>query len=282
MIVSQHPLGSRTDWTPAASHVPWTSTEIRDVGPVGFFGWIGPTILLLKDMRKSVYENTLSEEGNRFDYELPTNASGLLRVFSREADSATKTIEVRLISARHAQTFYLGEFCIHSVVRGVNNRWFVRLHRLAVQRDDTRERYKLLEQHRSRSEMRHDVLLRAHFRDWRLVHEPESVSFSRTSELVTNGKMQSWSSNSYTCDFVLAKGLMRLCVESKHDVSGVDESCVLKCRSLRDKSLTRVLCLAGHDDALHWYDFGPPEQPHETSGRGLESLRRWQEKNNIA
>ena len=84
-------------------------------------------------------------------------------------------------------------------------------------------------------------------------------------------------SRSYTCDFVLAKGTQRLCVESKPTVAHVTEEALAKCRRLRDTTLTRVLVLAGSgNEDVRWLDVGPPETKvetwHDTTGTLLTGL----------
>lgn len=266
--VPQH----RTDWTLAPAGCKWASCKVGDVTPSGWHGWIGHNVLLLKDTRKGAFSNRLLDDGCCFLYELPTPKSAVhdatMRRLHAEADTLQKKMEVRLFSVECANNFYLGEFVVvriewieddvHHPRKSGGGRMYARLRRLAVQDERVRDSYKVTSRpKRSRSESKHAAAVAELLPGWRILHEPECVSFY-DSELVVDGKMREWGGDQYVCDYVAALGSRRVCIESKSSVNGLDEAAKLKARALRDHSLTRVVALLDHGNHLRWYDFGCP------------------------
>lgn len=271
--VHQH---NRDDWTVAPEGALWSSCMVGDVTPKEWNGWVGPHLLLLKDTRKGAFANRLLADGRTFLYELPpakSKAQGAtLQALHREVDADEKRVEVRLFSVECARNFYLGEFSIASVDK-LEGRTYARLHRLAAQDEAVRASYGVATRpKRSRSESRHAAVLAALLPGWRVVHEPECVSFY-DSELVVDGRMRPWGGDQYVVDYVAACGSRRVCFESKASDDGFDEAARLKCRALRDQSLTRVVAIVDHGSRLRWHDFGCPGASEEQAGMCLDELR---------
>ena len=272
----------RTDWTRSPPHHPWSSVPADpDATPLQWHGWVGPTVLLLKDTRKGVYKNTLCEDGTTFLYQLPTSGiqpPATHDALVREANSRhTKSVEVRLFCTECARNFYLGEWVIDAIVEQGARR-HLKLARLAHQRDDVRAEIGASAPRlaRSKSEARHGDVLCSALPGWTVRHEPECAAFFE-SQLVEGGRMRQWGGDSYTVDYVCSSpdGCGRLCIESKASLDGLDDVAMLKCRTLRDRSLTRVVALVGGgEDDVYWHDFGPPSsRADEASGRGISPLR---------
>jgi len=117
------------------------------------------------------------------------------------------------------------------------------------------------DRHRSKSEARHEAVLRHMLpAGWLVEHEPEAASILNLP-LVVDGRMRSWAGDGYTIDFVACSpdGLRRLCVESKASLDdALDPVTLDKARALRDKTLTRVLIVCGHGAEMRWLDLGAP------------------------
>ena len=189
----------------------------------------------------------------------------------REANAPAKCIEVRLFCVECANNFYLGEFLIERIEK-VDARTYLRLRRLVTQDERVRRSYEVIAKpKRSRSEAKHADVIRALLPTWAVRHEPECVIFD--GQLVVDGRMREWGGDQYVCDYVAARGTRRVCFESKASPEGFDETAKLKCQALRDSSLTRVVALVGHGDALTWHDFGCPVARREASGALLVDLR---------
>lgn len=121
--------------------------------------------------------------------------------------------------------------------------------------------------HRSRNEQLHHALLCEAFADgWTIEHEPETL-LDLHEPSVVGGVVQPITglTRSYTCDFVLARGCARLCVESKPDEPAMTDEALVKARTLRDTALTRVVFLTGEGAAARWYDLGPPRAPTDAA-----------------
>lgn len=279
MTTRVHEPRRRTQWEVAPEGAAWASCKAGDVTPAAWHGWVGPSVLLLKDTRKATFVNRLGDDGRTFFYELPPPKSAAqdatMAALHREADAAAKTVEVRLFSVECARNFYLGEFVIDRIERSADGRTYACLQRLAEQDTQVRQAYEVSSRpKRSRSESMHADAIRSILPGWRLVHEPECVAFYE-SELVVDGRMREWGGDQYVCDYVAARGCARVCFESKASAAGFDEAAKLKCRALRDRSLTRVVALVGHGaEAMRWHDFGcPAGDGEEASGSGVEALR---------
>lgn len=270
----------RYDWTLAPEADPWSSCRAGDVTPTQWWGWIGPHLLLLKDTRKGKFRNRLLPGGAAFLYELPhakCKSQDVLHDRLRsEAAAERKGVEVRLFAVECARNYYLGEFVVAGIEVNDDQRTYVRLQRLLHQDADVRRSYEVESRpKRSRSEARHADVLATLLPGWRIVHEPECVS-SIDSQLVVEGVMQEWGGDQYVCDYVAAKGSRRVCFESKASDDGFDDASRLKCRALRDQSLTRVVALVDHGPRLRWHDFGCPggrgDADEEASGTSLDEL----------
>jgi len=90
-------------------------------------------------------------------------------------------------------------------------------------------------------------------------HEPESCIHA-DAPLVSRGRIQSTTTASYTCDFVVTSknGLFRLYVESKSTLGDVDEVTVGKCLRLRDTLFCRTIVMYGNGtrESIRYKDFG--------------------------
>lgn len=272
-----HERPRRVDWTLASPHTKWMSCRVGDVTPTAWYGWLfGQNVLLLKDTRKGNFCNTLLDDGCSFLYELPQPKTDPQRTMvlqlHSEAVSQQKSIEIRLFCVECANNFYLGEFAVVGVEQ-VERRNFVRLHRLCNQDEHVRSSYAVMSRpKRSRSESRHAEVVARLLPGWKMLHEPECVSFY-DNELVVHGMMRKWGGDQYVCDYVAARGSQRVCIESKAAADGLDDAAKQKARALRDHSLTRVVALIDHDERFSWYDFGCPSTREETEGTELAALR---------
>lgn len=260
----------RVNWRLAEANERWSSLRSSWSAHCGPSRW-GQTVrsvLFLKDTSGSFYKNELLAGGNRFRYELPSRPKDfeapvvdlLLRYSAKdeEADGVgPKTthvpLEVRLFVVRNARDHYLGEWTpVRFEPASDGRRSHVILARLEEQREDLRQQTVLT---RSASEKRHEVFLRRAMGGWTVEHEPESAT-RLDMPLVAKGRMAAWSSDEYTVDFICCRGFNRICFESKADFESVNETCRLKCRSLRDGSLCRVMAIYGHGSSLRVVDFG--------------------------
>ena len=264
-------------------------------------------MLLLKGT--GTFGLSLLDDGVTVLYEIPRSApraapSATCLALHREADATCKRVECRLFATESARNYYLGEYCVERIervesaergrsadgaqaggddalVRAPHPRTFVRLRRLAAQDERVARGYSLPSdgrRARSRSEERHAKVIESLLPGWRLLHEPECVSFFE-SELVVDGRRRGWGGDQYTCDYVAASGSARVCIESKASSEGLDEVARLRCRALRDRSLARVIALVDHGARMWWHDFGCPARANEVGeaaeawGYDLLSLR---------
>ena len=278
MITRTHDPLRRIDWSCAPEGCQWSSIKVGDVTPSGWYGWIGSNILLLKDTRKGTFVNTLLDDARTFLYQLPAPKSAthdvMLRALHREADSHTKSVEVRLFAVECARNFYLGEWIVSSIEIDGSGHTFARLCRLSTKDEAVRRSYAVeTRPKRSRSESRHAAAIEHLLPGWRVTHEPECVAFY-DSELVVDGHIREWGGDQYVCDYVAALGSRRVCFESKASMDGLDDSSMVKCRVLRDHSQTRVVALVGHGECMVWHDFGCPTTGVETRGACQDELRR--------
>lgn len=256
-------MPSRIDWSLAGDDVEWTSVRSEpDATPRGWHQEQGDGSVVLKCTARGTYQNRLVAQ-NTFHYELPTRRCGnddkFIERLRKEASADGVRIDVRLFWAQHASDHYLGEWAIHSILC-TPVRTFLVLRRLAVQSDAITQGYKIgTKRTRSQSEAQHLDEIRNWLPGWRIAHEPET-SVHLDTQVVVNGRMQHFSGDSYTHDYVVASpmGCKRLCIESKANDDGLTEEAKQKCRALRDSSLCRVVAIVGHRSELHWYDFGPP------------------------
>ena len=304
-VVSLHPPSRREDWSLALPGIRWSSVRAGGVTPAGWHAWVGPSVLLLKGT--GTFGLSLLDDGVTVLYEIPRSApraaapSATCLALHREADALCKRVECRLFATESARNYYLGEYCVERIERAEGApadgattagdgapverasypRTFVRLRRLAAQDERVVSKYSLPSDGRcarSRSEERHAKVIALLLPGWRLLHEPECVSFFE-SELVVDGRRRGWGGDQYTCDYVAAAGSARVCIESKASSEGMDEVARLRCRALRDRSLARVIALVDHGARMWWHDFGCPAHANEVGeaaeawGTDLLSLR---------
>lgn len=242
---------------------PWDSVVVETSGIVPYPGWFSFTqsgVLFLKDTQKGVYSNQLLEGGHLFSYELPMFPSSKdtqrMKATVLEAVQSQRALIVRLFCVSNARNHYLGEFVPVRVETG--HRCCVILHRLKNQDIKLLQAYALKPtRKRSRSESLHFDALQSTFENWSVTYEPEAA-VNLTSNLVKDGRMSTWASDTYTVDFICSLGPFRICVESKFSQEDMDEKSKMKCLQLRDNSYTRVIGLAGHGEDQLWYDFGSP------------------------
>ena len=226
----------------AKDTVRWTSkrTPSQHV-PKRWGEFEGDDLLRLKDTGSEYWANRLVRP-NTFSYTFPARSS-------REWEAAlVKTIRKRVGTQRPLKVHlfatpsggkneYYGEWAVSEVKEG-SRKSVMTLKRLEVQEDEARYVHDF-GGHRSQNELAHDHLLRTRFfpeaQGWVVRHEPEtlldlhqpSVVDGLQRDVVETGR-------SYTCDFVLQRGLERLCVESKPTVQHVTDEARTKCRLLRD------------------------------------------------
>lgn len=256
---SMSAIPMRVNWRLAEANERWSSLRSSwsaHCSP-GRWGQTVRGVLFLKDTSGSFYKNELLAGGNRFRYELPSRPKDfeapLVDLLRRSSEETEEKVEVRLFVVRNARDHYLGEWTpVSFETASDGRRSHVILARLEEQREDLRPQAVLT---RSASEKRHEAFLRRVMEGWTVEHEPESAT-RLDMPLVAGGRMAAWSSDEYTVDFICCRGFHRICFESKADFESVNETCRLKCRSLRDGSLCRVMAIYGHDSSLRVVDFG--------------------------
>lgn len=241
----------------AASDVAWTAQPSSE--PPHLWGHFkSEDLLLLKDTRSAHWKNELRTP-NTFVYVFPRNSRHewertLVNRLVRRYETGVPLV-VHLFSTPGSRNEFYGEWVVDKMTahRNSNTAELV-LKRLEVQTPDL---YARTRRTRSNNEKRHGRLLSERFPDWTVDHEPETL-LDLHDPTVVDGVAQNVVdiSRSYTCDFVLAKGLMRVCVESKYDESEVTPAALVKARILRDRTLTRVVFLVGHGGEDRWLDLG--------------------------
>ena len=206
----------------------------------------------LKDTASAFYKNRLVDP-NTFYYELPRGVSDArTRLLEDVPRPLEQRLRVRLFRIAHGHDHDLGEWVIRD--GGLDPRPHLLLARVRAPTPPQRRAK------RSRSESQHGPVLERIFDGMRLDFEPECASGLRTP-CVEDGVAEEWSSDFYTIDYVatdVARGRM-VCIESKCERDALDEAALKKCRRLRDVGLRRVVAVAGHGDALGFYDFGTGE-----------------------
>jgi hypothetical protein len=245
----------------ASEHVQWTAQPCANPpAPWGVFR--RPDLLLLKDTRTARWNNRL-EAPNRFVYVYPRVGRGGDDVWEKElVDGIRDRVEsgrplfVHLFATPGSRNEFYGEWIAQKLVpKGAGSVELV-LYRLATQ---TPGLYPPRKPMRSQNEARHAELLARLLPHWVVEHEPETL-LDLHEPTVVDGVARNHLdavSRSYTCDFVLARGLARVCVESKYDEHGVTPEALSKARLLRDRTLTRVVFLVGHAEGdVRWLDLG--------------------------
>ena len=137
---------------------------------------------------------------------------------------------------------------------------------LGVAGGGTAEEEGMGEAYRSRNERLHARLLAAEFAaadGWTVRFEPETLLDVHEPSVV-DGARRADITRSYTCDFVALRGAQRLCIESKPCEEHVTAEALHKCRVLRDRTLTRVVVMAGAH-APRWLDVGAVDAPPEAA-----------------
>lgn len=248
----------------------WTSVPARrDAVPAQWGEFDAQGTLRLKDTHSKYWVNRLVAP-RHFLYVLPRNSlkqwEANLIAAIEDGARAARPLLVHLFSTPGSRDEFYGVWRADDLRVCAERPTAYELHltRLAPQPADAHEACTARERrHRSRNEKVHHALLCQAFADgWEIEHEPETV-LDLHEPSVVGGVAQTITglTRSYTCDFVLARGCARLCVESKPDEAAMTDEALLKARTLRDTALTRVVFLAGDGMAARWYDLGPPRAP---------------------
>ena len=269
----------------APSDVRWTATQAAARQVPAQWGELSTTsggdeLLLLKDTRREYWNNRLVAP-NRFVYSFPRSSGvpferALRGVLKRRVHPERPPLRVRLFSTPGSRNEYYGEWVVSELRTQTTRHNVSELHlvRLADQPPEVAAsiaggRRVAAEEgrrpaYRSRNEARHAEELAVYFppADWSVHHEPETL-LDLHQPSVVDGVAQDVTdtTHSYTCDFVVAhrRESRRVCVESKPHESHVTDAALAKGRMLRDRTLARVLVMAGDATAPpRWYDFGPP------------------------
>jgi hypothetical protein len=254
----------------------WTSTIVSDEHVPARWGHLDATAdtLSLKDTRHTHWPNTLVRP-DLYHYLFPRAPrrdweSALVDDIVTRVQQATVPLRVRLFCTPGSRNEYYGEWVVSELLAVTPERYRLTLRRLAEQAPLAAPATKF----RSRNEERHyDVLVRE-LRGWRVEHEPETLRLDLHEPTVRHGVAQddACRSRSYTCDFVAARGACRLCIESKPTREHVTPEAWAKCERLRDRTLTRVVLMAGDADDIEWLDFGCPVDPTPTWYADLPTL----------
>lgn len=258
----------------APSDVKWESKRASQQDIPGNWGDFKGEILRLKDTRHPFWKNRL-DSPNTFVYSIPSHhhADWESRVIRRilERHGTTKDVVVHLFATPGSRNedygFWIVDEVKHNVRPKVSELWLKRLldqdeYTVITATSRKRSMTARIDGYRSKNEDRHSDLLARKFPPdkWIVCHEPETV-LDLHEPTVVDGRMRTAAEmvNSYTCDFVVASkdGARRLCVESKPCVEHVTDTAILKCRRLRDSTLTRVCFLVGNGDNSKWLDIGP-------------------------
>ena len=257
----------------AASDVQWTAQPCAEPPrPWGEFR--GDDLLRLKDTRTARWPNRLKAP-NVFVYVFPRHARhewerDLVSKLIRRVETGVPLV-VHLFATPGSRNEFFGEWVVSEIKPYASSAELI-LYRLAEQ---TPGLYAPTTRLRSRNEARHAHLLATLLPEWTIEHEPETL-LDLHEPTVVDGVARDGTdavSRSYTCDFVLAKGLMRVCVESKYDEAGVTPEALAKARLLRDRTLTRVVFLVGHHgEEDRWLDLGAIRSEDEPRWLALDEF----------
>ena len=267
--------------TIAKRDVRWTSIRARNKAAPDKWGCYVGKVLLLKDTRKSVYNNELVAP-NRFQYEIPAFSTyawerQLIERIQSDWDACRTTV-VHLFSTPGSRNEYYGEWVVADLAPNpdrVRNK-ILHLRRLADQDPTVTSSYAIgpvKSEQRSPNERWHGRVLDETLPSGYIVdHEPETL-MDLHDPTVVDGEPQDLRvlSDSYTTDYVVTGkgGLVRLCIESKANERDMNLPGVFeKCRVLRDRVMLRVVIMVGGDGdpaKIRYFDFGPPrlETPRE-------------------
>ena len=249
----------------------------------------GKTVVYLKDTNRPYYANRLLDGTAQFEYGLPSKpvvheqqVIALLRegAANFEAGRHAALQEVWLFAVAHARDHFLGQFVVVRFAPDalVEKRQRPRgtLHRLRDQTPEvTRQVVRPAAPKRSRSEAMHLPVLERLCPGWHIAHEP-MCACNLDAPLVSEGARNACAPDEYTVDYIACKGDRRVCFESKCCLADAHApAAVAKCRLLRDRTLTRVVTIAGHDEELRLVDFGDPADPREDVLTLEEAHRRF-------
>jgi hypothetical protein len=261
-------------WTAVRSDVEHTPREWGEL-------LRGDALLRLKDTRGKYWPNRL-ESPNTFVYCYPTIGrrhweQDLLRRLHARVRSG-KRLWVHLFSTPGSRDEYYGEWVVSELRpgarQGASELVLLRLReqsalyglRYAMHKGGAAEEEGMGEAYRSRNERLHARLLAAEFAaadGWTVRFEPETLLDVHEPSVV-DGARRADITRSYTCDFVALRGAQRLCIESKPCEEHVTAEALHKCRVLRDRTLTRVVVMAGAH-APRWLDVGAVDAPPEAA-----------------
>lgn len=263
--------------TTAPDTIRWTATQAASRYVPRHWGEMRDEVLILKDTRHPYWNNRLVAP-NHFIYSFPSRSANptdvkLHSIFKQKIEHATKPLRIHLFSTPGSRNEYFGEWVLAGVSSNTadgsgrkSNVGELELRRLAAQDEALVDVYadRSAPKYRSRNEGMHAEQLVVLFpnEDWILKHEPETMIDTHQPSVVDGVAVDIVGmSHSYTCDFIVAhrRDSRRVCIESKPHESHVDDVAIAKGRLLRDRTLTRVLIMAGDSSASpRWYDFGPP------------------------
>jgi hypothetical protein len=229
----------------------------------------------IKDTGRSARYRNVVLDSVRVRYALPLGPHaaklGLLDNYD------TRPRPIRYYMCVNGFDHYLGKYVVTGYVNTPAEASCV-LHRLVDQGEDAGpvggdKRFK-----RSKSEARHETLLRGLFPPpCRVAHEPESAVGLR-GQLFVDGKLQKWASDVYIPDFCVTtfspskRMPFRLAVESKYDADGADDVAFEKCRQLTEAHGYCVVLIYGHGEDARFVDFSEtPDAPRVMSRAEFES-----------
>ena len=249
----------------ASPTVKWTAKIAKRDSVPKRWGVLYETELRLKDTRHKHWQNHLAAP-NRFIYSVPANPreewerTMLAKLKTHTRAENQPPIRVQLFSTPGSRDETYGEWIVEDILEnvrpGVSELHLLRLEEQTYPHALTSSATGF----RSRNESHHARLLETQFfPGWRVSHEPETLLDIHEPSVVDGAaRNPTQMSRSYTCDFVVAKGVMRLCIESKPCMEHVTDEARAKCRILRDTTLTRVVFMIGSGgEDIQWLDMGP-------------------------
>lgn len=264
----------------APSNVRWTARVVgNERVPRQWGEFVNDHHLRLKDTRHRYWRNRL-EAPNRFVYQFPARGRHeweralVARLRARVAQTDVP-LRVELFATPGSRNEAYGAWAVTRLRPVSGDVCELTLARLRDQDEPCGNTHNNKHTavdgdplYRSRNEQAHSLLLADVFPPadgWVVRHEPETL-MDLHEPTVVDGVARDPTADltrSYTCDFVVARGAVRICVESKPCESHVTPQALAKCRLLRDRTLSRVVILCGDAHKVRWYDLGSPSHAAE-------------------
>lgn len=230
-------------------------------------GWgeqiLDAKLIKLKDTGSGYYKNVFIDSVT-FKYILPNNQTDPVSTLIFNPKTHLHEWTVHLFKVQHGKDHFLGEYRIHKkhtkTKATESNHVFLKRLRTQLENVYTSSN----DGKRSKSESKHESVIKSLFPNCGIEHEPECTS-GLQRPCVIRGRQQAWSSDFYTVDYVTydMKRGHRICWESKSDLKGLNDVAIDKCRALRDKGFHRVVAIVDHGEKLVLYDFGWSKESEE-------------------